>query len=374
MAIEKISNRQFSIIIFISRATVVVATMPIITATPETRQDAWLSALIIFAGTVLVALLITGLGVKFPGRTVVEISQNLWGRFMGSLLSLVILWTFLHLASFEVRIYSEMIIVGFLPETPIIFVTGSMVFAALIAAFMGIETIGRISDLIFPVFIAMLIAAFFSLGAEADLRNLQPVLARGFRPALLGSVVSLAFSSQILVMGMLIPNLISPKKAVRSSLWAVAGASFIILVMVVLVLGVLGPDESHRATFPFFKAIRGIQISEFLERIEILAVFTWGFGLFVSFSTFVYCGARGLSQVFDIKDYRHLLLPLGVIWVVLSIRDFDSMFELRSFISPENFGVYGLFLVLFPYTLLWGSYLFRWLAGGDPAAGEEGGS
>jgi len=370
MAVEKISNRQFNFIIFISRSTVVVATLPVLTAASEVRQDAWLSGLLVFAGTVLLVLLIAGLGVLFPGRTVVEISHKLWGRLAGSLLSLVILWAFLHLSAVEVRIYSEMIIVGFLLETPIIFVTSSMVFAAVISAYMGIETIGRIADLIFPVFIGIIIITLFALGVEADFRNLQPVLAQGFQPALTGSLVPIAFSSQLMVIGMLIPNLINPQKAVRSSLWAVAGASFIILVMVVLVLGVLGPDEGQRAVFPFFKALRGIQISEFLERIEILAVFTWGFGLFVAISTLIYCGARGLSQVFNISDYRHLLLPLGVIWVVLAIRDFDNMFELRSFISPDIFGIYGLFLVLFPYLMLWGSYLFRRLSGGDPAAEE----
>jgi hypothetical protein len=58
----------------------------------------------------------------------------------------------LHLASIDVRLYSEMIIVGFLPETPISFITASVVMVAVAAAFAGIEVIGRVADIIFPLF------------------------------------------------------------------------------------------------------------------------------------------------------------------------------------------------------------------------------
>lgn len=371
MRIEKISNRQFSFIIFIMRASVVLATLPILTSA-DARQDAWASSLLVFVGTSLIILLITGLGVRFPEQDVVEISGTLLGKFLGGLVSLVILWSFLHLAAIEVRIYAEMIIVGFLPDTPIAFLTASMIFIALVTAFSGVEVIGRIADLVFPLFIGMIFLSLLTLLFEADFINLQPVLSRGLGPVLRGSAGPIAIGSQLLVAGMLLPHLNVPKKAVPSALWGVAGASLVLLLVAILVVATLGPEEGARAVFPLFKAIRSVRISEFLERAEILAVLSWGFGLFVALSTFLYCGARGTARLIGIKDYRHILLPMSIIWIVLSIHDFENVFEIRSLFTPEVMGPYGLFLILFPYILLWVGYLIRNISGGTPPDAGEG--
>lgn len=365
MRIEKIANRQFLFIIFIMRATVVIATLPVLTSA-DARQDAWAASVLTFGGTVILAFIIVGLGIRFPRLTVVEISQKLLGTIGGGLVSFIILWSFLHLASIEVRIYTEMIIVGFLPDTPIVFLTATLVIAAVVAAYAGIEVIGRVADLIFPVFLTMLMVSIGSLLLEAEFFNLQPVLARGFKPVVEGSIVPIAVGSQLLVAGMLIPLLTKPKKALGTVLWAVTGASLVLISIATLTVAVLGPDEGFRATFPFFKAIRAIQVSEFLERIEILSIFAWGFGLFVALATFIYSGAQGAAQLFKVEDYRYLLLPMGVTWVTITIHNFANAFQIRSFLSPAIMGPYGLSLVLFPYGLLWLSYLIRKALGQNP--------
>lgn len=367
MRVERIANRQLLFIIFIMRATVVLATLPVLTSA-EARQDAWAAAILTYAGTLVLAFLIVGLGTRFPRLTVVEISQKLLGVVGGGLASFIILWSFLHLASIEVRIYAEMIIVGFLPDTPIVFLTAVLVIAAVVAAFAGIEVIGRVADLIFPIFLAMLTLSIGSLFIEAEFFNLQPILARGFKPVAEGSIVPVAMGSQLLVAGMLIPVLTKPKKALGTIFLALTGTSLVLISIATLTVAVLGPDEGARATFPFFKAIRAIQISEFLERIEILAIFAWGFGLFVALATFIYSGAQGAAQLFKISDYRYLLLPMGVTWVVITIHNFTNAFQIRSFLSPLIMGPYGLSLVLFPYGLLWLSYLIRKTLGQNPEA------
>ena len=370
MKSEKIANRQFSFILFIMRATIPLATLPILTAS-NARQDAWASALLIFVGTALTIFLIVGLGARFPGKDVVEMSWHLLGKIPGNIISLVILWSFLHMASLQVRIYAEMIIVGFLPETPIIFLTASMILVAMTAAFSGVEVIGRMSDLIFFFLLVMIVFSLGTLFFEADFMNLQPVLSRGFEPVLVGSVVPLGMGSLLLVAAMLIPHLNNPERAVNSALWAMGGAVLVIISTVLLVVATLGPEEGARVVFPFVKAIGGIRISEFLERVEILAVFSWGLGLFVGLSTFVYCGAKGAARVFGLEDYRHILLPMGVIWVVLSIHDFENVFEIRSLLAPEVMGPYGFFLIFFPYLFLWGGYLIRRIEGADHQEKEE---
>ncbi|HHX76822.1 MAG TPA: endospore germination permease [Firmicutes bacterium] len=358
MRIEKVANRQLIFIVFIMLTTIDIATLPVLTSA-DALQDVWASVLLVLAGAVILVLPITELGARFPRETIVEISQKLLGKAAGGVVSLIILWSFLHLVSIETRIYVEMIIDSFLSETPIVYLTSVLVLAAAAAAYAGIEVIGRVADFIFPFFTFVLLASFASLVKEADFTNLQPVLARGAGPVLRGSITSIGSSAHLLTVGMLIPNLIRPRRGTASVMAGVTASVLILLLTAVFTVGVLGPEAGTRFVFPFFKAIRGIALGEFLERTEILIIFAWGLGIFIALSVFIYCGAQGAAQLFRLDNYRHLLLPMGVFWVVITIQNFENAFQIRSFFTYEIFGPYLFFLLLFPYGSLWAAYFFR---------------
>ncbi len=358
MRIEKLANRQLIFIVIIMRTTIDIATLPVLVSA-DALQDVWASVLLILAVTVILILPITELGARFPRETVVEISRKLLGKVAGGIVSLLILWSFLHLVSIETRVYVEMIIDGFLTETPIVFLTSVIVLAAVVSAYAGIEVIGRVADFIFPIFLLVLLGSFVPLALEADFTNLQPVLARGAGPILRGSITPVGIAAHLLTVGMLIPNLTRPRRGTATVMAGVSAAALILLLTAVLTVAVLGPETGARFVFPFFKAIRSVTLGEFLERIEILVIFAWGFGIFIALSVFIYCGAQGAAQLFRLDNYRHLLLPMGVFWVVITIQNFENAFQLRSFFAPEIFGPYLFFLILFPYGCLWGAYFLR---------------
>ncbi len=370
MRVEKIANRQLLYIVFIMRTTVILSVLPVLT-TGTARQDAWASGLFVFFGTALLVVLITSLGACFPRQTVIEYSRQLLGRAGGALVSLIILWSFLHMASLEMRIYAEVITGGFLTETPLAFVIGVIVFSAVAAAYAGIEVIGRLADLYFPLLMAMLAVTYFTLLFEFDFLNLQPVLSRGIGLVLEGAYNPVAYTSYLLVLGILVPSLNQPRKALPTALWAVAGASMALIISAFLTVAVLGPEVGFHSVFPMFKAIRAVKVTDFLERIEIFLVVSWGLSLFVALSTFIYCGGQGVARLFSLKDYRHILAPMGIIWVVLSLHNSLDMFEFRNLYLQHVFAPYGLFLILFPYVLLWGAYLFRKALGQNLQEGQE---
>jgi spore germination protein KB len=139
--------------------------------------------------------------------------------------------------------------------------------------------------------------------------NLEPVLARGIGPVVRGSIVPIIIIAQYLCLTMIIPAANQPKKALGTALWALTGST---------VIGInhagcssnMGPDQGSRLVFPFLSMVRAIYISVFLERVEMFALFAWGFGIFIAVSVFMYCCSRALSQVLGLSDYRPLIGPL----------------------------------------------------------------
>jgi spore germination protein KB len=351
----QIANRQLLSILFIMRSTLAIAFLPVVT-TGNARQDAWAAGLLTGVCSALITVAIGGLGPKFPDKTVVEYSQELLGTFLGKFVSLIYLTVFLLLASIDVRVYGEVLVTGFIPETPLLFIISTMVIASTYAAFHGVEIIARNAEFVFPLFAGMLLVTFVAAIPSIDIGRLQPVLARGVKPILIGSITPISVVLQMMTLPFLLPRVREPSKAVNTAIWAVVLASVLLAAGASITIGVLGADLAERSVFPFFVLARAIRLTDFLERLEALIVFPWGFGLFIGVAVYIYCGAKGLSQVFGLKDYRPLLPAMAVIWIAMSLHLATDVFELTRFLKPDALGPLALFLIGIPQGLLWLAY------------------
>lgn len=358
MTQEKISNRQLLFILFIIRTTLIIATLPVLT-TGNAAQDAWISSVIVLAGSVMVAIAIASLSQKFPRMTIIEYSRILLGKTFGTIVSLGLLWLFLHIAATDTRIYSEVLADGFLPATPMVVTAGSMVTVSALAVYLGIETIGRSADALIPVLTLFVVISVIAGLGLFDSRNLEPVLARGIGPIVSGAVTPIGVSVQFLSLAMLTPELTEPEKAVTTAVVAVSLAGLALIITSIVVVGALGPELASSSVFPLFKTSRATMFTRFLERLEAPGIVAWGLGLFIDVSTFLYCGSKGLAQLFNLKDYRPLVVPLAVIWVILSVHTYDDLFEVLRLFRPGTLFPYVSVVGFIPVLLLWGAYVVK---------------
>src|SRR5690554_726339 len=183
----QISNRQLWFILFMIRTTVILANLPVLTLS-DSRQDAWISALLTLLGSEVFVLLIAYLDSRFPGVSLIEYSQQLLGKWAGRIISFVLLFLFLEVSLVKLRFYAEVIATGFLPETPMWFITGLMVINAVYCVHLGLETLARASDLLFFIFVFSIISLIIIPLPEIRLNNIQPVLARGWQPVIRGAL------------------------------------------------------------------------------------------------------------------------------------------------------------------------------------------
>ncbi len=353
--------------LFMMRTTVVIALLPVLTSA-DALQDAWVSAIVSFFGAAFLVAMIAGLGAKFPDLTIVEYAQKLIGKWPGKAVCLIIIWAFLVIAATDTRIYAEALVIGSLTETPIPFIIFSTVIVGSVAAYSGLEVIGRAADLLFPIFVVMIVVslAFAIPDATTMGSNLEPVLARGIGPVLRGSIIPTVIIAQYLCLTMIIPAANQPKKALGTALWALTGSTMVLVLVTLAVTAILGPHQGSRVVFPFLSMVRTIYISVFLERVEMFALLAWGFGIFIGVSVSMYCGSRALAQVLGLDDYRPLIGPLAVIWGTFSVHSYHNLFQLRTLFQPKIGGPYILSLILVPMGILWAAYGIRRLAGGKP--------
>ncbi len=360
MGIEKINSRQLFFILTLMRVTVIIAFLPALSSA-DAYQDAWMSALAAFFLAGFFVFLIAYLGMKYPDKSIVGYSREILGKWGGAAVCIFTFWTFLFMAGSDLRIYAEVITTGFLVHTPIVAILVGMVLVAAVAAYCGIEVIARAADFMFPFYIIAIIASLVVAvpSIKFGCINLQPVLARGPAPILRGTIVPTGIIAQYLVLTVLIPHLNKPKKTLRIALGALGLATIILVLFCLAVVVVLGPQSGARQLFPVFAMVRNLQISTFLERFEVLTIFSWGFGLFIGISTFLYCGAKGLAELMQLKNYRPLIAPLAVIWIVSGYHEYRNIFILEEVFAPKFFGMSILFWFLLTIVPLWLVYLIK---------------
>ncbi len=357
MGTERISGRQLLSIIFIIHSTVVIAVLPSIT-TADAYQDAWISSLIALIGVLIIALPITGLAARFPREDMVQYSISLLGPWIGRAVSLVYLWLFLQVAAQETRLYAEMLISGFLTVTPISFIVIVMVLTSSVASICGIEVIARVAELLFTLILILVVSTVIIGLPKSDFTLIQPVLARGWGPVLRGAITPTAMSVHLVTTLFLAPSLVRPQKARRWVMGAVALAFLSMAVFSIITVIQLGPTEAARSVFPVLRMVRATRIGTFLDRVEAITVFAWGLGVFVGLSVYITLGAKGLARIFGIADYRPLVPPMAIVWMVLSVNLAGDTFQLRELLMYRNVGPFFLLLVLLPVLVLWLAWWF----------------
>lgn len=360
MFTEKINSRQLFYLLFISRTTVAISFLPSLTSA-DALQDAWLSALLSFLPGAAIILLIGKLALKFSEKDIVGYSEELLGAIPGKLLLLLYLFLFLIIvASTDLRLYAGVIKTGFLTETPLVVIAGIMMLAVVAVVYAGLEPLGRCADVIFPVFLMLLIAGLLFPLVRADFQNLQPVLARGWSPVIMGSIIpTMITAAQYLHMSIIVPSLVEPQKALRAALWSFFLSIVVLVLYSVLVISVLGAEEGARSSFPVFRLLRAVSFSRFWERVEAVNIFSWGLGVFITVALGLYFSAWVISRLLGLGNYRPLLFPLAVIIVTLSVQQYVTTFEVWRFFTPGMGAPLVFFLILFPLAVLWAACLMK---------------
>jgi len=341
-----------------------LATLPVVTHGAGT--DAWASGVLTMLVSMVLAALVAGLNARFPGQTVVEYSRILAGKFIGGLYSLWLLWMLLHISMTHIRIYIEIIVGVFLNNTPMLFLAGAMVLLSIVAVNHGVEVLGRMADAIIPIFLLFLTLSLVAAFSDFDADELRPVLQRGFSPILEGAFVPVALAAQYVSVMFLGAQVNEPEKLVRDTVIAAFLSGLTVALAGLVTVGVLGAAHAQHATFPFFKMMRAVEISPFLERMEVLAIVAWGAGIFVDVSAMLFSGAKGLSQLLGLKNQRHLLPPMGVVLALFAVFAFRDYSDVAGLFQPAVVFPYVMATIFLPVLMLWGAYFVKKFRGTLP--------
>lgn len=290
---ENISLLQLLVLVFIF----LLGSSIIMGVGTGARQDAWLAILMAtFIGIGLMYFYYT-LNRLLPNKNLFEIMEYCLSRPIAIFFSIAYILYFFYITCRLLRDFAELISSAILVVTPIEVITLSLMLVIAYILYLGLEVLGRVSEIFAPYLIGfLLLLILFLMGSgELDFRNLQPILGEGFKPIMnevFPSLITFPFG-ELIVFTVVLSHVTEFKKGKKVVLMGVLLAGIFLMTGTVVMLLVLGTESIQITNFPLLSAARKISIGEFIERTDAIVVFIMMLGVLVKCSIFFLWGTKG---------------------------------------------------------------------------------
>lgn len=307
----KISSAQ----LFFLAAAFIWGNSSIVSTASLAGRDAWLAFILGWIGGFLLLGLYVYIARLHPNKTLCEISQAIFGKFLGTLISILYIWYFIHVASIVFRSLAGYINVVTYVEVPQTFI---LIFFSLVIVYMlkkGLEVAGRVSELVVWGKFA------FSLGITAlvlnkiDFSNLQPFLEKGFFPVLKAAfgVAALPFGETVVFL-MIFPFLNDQKKIFKTAFGAAFTSGLLLFIILFRNILVLGSDMTERTVFPahlITTLVPGAVVDPFLA-VNLIMIGTFQIVIFL------YAALIILTRLLNLKDYKPFVFPMVALCISIT--------------------------------------------------------
>lgn len=347
----KISALQMAMMMYPTIVATAILSVPSITAT-YAKNDLWLSPIFASLAGFVTVFIIHKLHQLYPKQTIIQCSEKIIGRYVGKILGVLFLFFMIQLTGQITRAYAEFIASSFLVNTPISMIMASMILLSALVVCGGVEVLGRVAQLFFPVFFLPLFLLIIFLVPEFEFKNIFPILEDGFMPPIKGAIVPSVWFSEFFLISFLLPFLSDREKGMKYGMATVFIVMITLVIVNLIVLLILGPRTN--SVYPLMLIARSVTVADFFEHLESVVMAIWVVGAFIKISVFYYAASLSTAQWMNLSDYRLILWPLGILVLAFGFWSLPGSMELNRYnirVLPA-FGIWiqtiiPLFLLLF---------------------------
>ncbi|MHB0883527.1 GerAB/ArcD/ProY family transporter [Paenibacillus sp. SEL1] len=326
----------------------------------DAGKDAWIAILIAAGLGALLFLCYGSLHRHFPDLLMTQYCKVLLGKTAGSVLAFLYIVFFLYGGARDLRDTGILIADRTLQHTPLTIVCVLMIGLVMYVMHLGIEVAGRTGLMLLFLLLLLGFATniMILLSGIVHMSNILPIAQHGWQPiweVVYSQALMLPYGEMV-TFAMILPTLKKGYRAngvgVTAVLLGGAILSFVTLSNVV----VLGEDVFKRATYPLLSMISKVEISDFVDRVDVIGVMTVIIFDFFKIFIFYYAAVKAAEDVLRVS-YHKLILPFGLIMLVscvLMAQGYQEHLTTGKFVLKW---VFPIFAVFFPFLLLMVSWL-----------------
>lgn len=255
----------------------------------------------------------------FPGKDILDIGESLGGKPV-KIITGTVIWVYLTFMMItSLRLFGELIKSMGFPTTPPSFLMLFFFVGVFFAAYIGIESIVRFMAILVPVSVVSFLIFIFALAPLGDINNIFPLLGNGAYEIFVKGSSKVSCFSEVLFLFLIAPFMKTHENFKKSGLISIFISGVVFLSITLIFISMYPNPVAREVLLPAYQLGRTIDYGRFFKRLESILIITWSTIGFMHLSTVFFFSAHVFKKTFNLKYYRPLLFPLGVICFSISI-------------------------------------------------------
>lgn len=263
---------------------------------------------------------------------------------LGRIIALLYQFFFFIVLVRDIRVFADFTSTFMLRQTPVIILAILYVICAVAIARSGIEVIARMTELFGPIIIFLSLLLPLLLAKFIDPSAMLPLWDVDWTGIGIGTWYIAPYIGEIILLPFLFPQRMARLRHAWSGLWL---GAFILLVILVTELLVMGVEIIPRLLFPTYTLARHIEITDFLDRLDLFMVALYLPTAMIKMAYSLYFICHGIHRMAPKIDGKVMAAPIGLLAMTC------GMWFFRSFIGVINLqhvwtAIALIFILLFP--------------------------
>ncbi|MFC0214949.1 GerAB/ArcD/ProY family transporter [Paenibacillus chartarius] len=324
---ERISKKQLFIMIMYFQ----IGTTIIFGFSAQSGRNAWLGVLVSVGLGLLAIGIYLALMKLLPGLTLMEWYPAVLGKWFGVPISWLYPLMFLYVSGRVLADLRDLIPTTILPSTPPYFFLGVFMCFIAYALYHGLESFGRLCEIMFPIIIgSFVVVVILLIGSDIiRLKHLFPIMEQGFGEvwtSVWPAGVTQTFGETI-VFAMFWPMVKQQGQISKTVVMATLSSSLLILIVDLLCITTLGEGMFAASIYPMYTVIRLISIAEFIEHLDAIAVLYFINTAFFKVAIYMLAAMYGIQRLLLMTNRRMLPIPFAAAVLFMGLTMSDSIQE-----------------------------------------------
>ncbi|WP_339318803.1 GerAB/ArcD/ProY family transporter [Paenibacillus sp. FSL R10-2734] len=288
----------------------------------EAKEAGWISTLLGMALALLFYVVFCYIARDNPRQPLTVVIEGIIGRVPGKILAFLYTLFFIYQASRQFNDFALLMNVSVFDQTPIIMIHAMMVVTIGYVLSLGIVVLARTGEVFYVVMLSMILlsSVLIVVSGIVDLERLMPILGDGVGSILMSFPRSVNFPfTEVIAFMMLTPFLKERGSLLRTGIISLIFSGLILAWITALNVSVLGVDILSQSFFPFLMSISEVNISNFIQRLDVIAVMMLIIGVFFKASIFYAASVVAVYRLFHMTSYRTAVLLVGMVTFLSAI-------------------------------------------------------
>lgn len=283
---------------------------------------------------------------RFPGKNIMQAYDLALGRFWGFVFSLVLFSIILLTASANIREFAEVLKVYVLPLSPPSFIIGFICAVFVLAAFLGLESIARVSKLFAWVLLLGLLTVLALSTQNYSLYRIFPIFGYGIGTTVYNGILRSSAYGDLIIIAIFADSLQGIKHVKKAGYlsFAITG---VLTAAILLTFTMAFPYHTGREiTAPMYLLTSLIDYGGFFKRLEPIFLFVWNTISTISSTVLFYMALTVYCHMFRIQDKKPLIMPFAIVLFSLTMIPKGMAFLVTCYIQALR--MYGWIMFFLP--------------------------